>query len=78
VVVITKQNREKNWEKGHAGNLPRHNRNCCSFGLRIIAAQCRLVVLDENISNAMSQIEVQLSNRFDVLVALLDLTKGSA
>lgn len=35
-----------------------------------------LVVLDENISNAMSQIGVQLSSRFDALTALLDLTKG--
>jgi len=33
-------------------------------------------VLDENIGNAMSQIGVQLSSRFDALMALLDLTKG--
>ncbi|MEG1396956.1 MAG: LemA family protein, partial [Oscillospiraceae bacterium] len=37
-----------------------------------------LVVLDENIKNAMSQIGVQLSSRFDALTALLDLTKGYA
>ena len=40
--------------------------------------QRRLVVLDENINNAMSQIGVQLSSRFDALTALLDLTKGYA
>lgn len=40
-----------------------------------ISIQRRLVVLDENINNAMSQIGVQLSNRFDALTALLNLTK---
>lgn len=44
----------------------------------IISTQRRLVVLDENVSNAMSQIGVQLSSRFDALTALLDLTKGYA
>lgn len=43
-----------------------------------ISTQRKLVVLDENISNAMSQIGVQLSSRFDALMALLDLTKGYA
>ena len=43
-----------------------------------ISTQRRLVVLDENINNAMSQIGVQLSSRFDALAALLDLTKGYA
>ncbi len=43
-----------------------------------ISTQRRLVVLDENISNAMSQIGVQLSSRFDALTALLDLAKGYA
>ncbi len=43
-----------------------------------IFIQRKLVVLDENINNAMSQIGVQLSSRFDVLMALLDLTKGYA
>jgi hypothetical protein len=33
---------------------------------------------DENISNAMSQIGVQLSSRLDALTALLDLTEGYA
>ena len=41
-----------------------------------ISIQRRLVVLDENISNAMSQIGVQLSCQFDLLTTLLDLTKG--
>ncbi|MCL1812511.1 MAG: LemA family protein [Treponema sp.] len=40
--------------------------------------QRRLVVLDENINSAMSQIGVQLSCRFNTLTALLDLTKGYA
>jgi LemA protein len=43
-----------------------------------ISTQRRLVVLDENVSNAMSQIGVQLSSRFDALTALLDLIKGYA
>ena len=46
--------------------------------LWLISTQRRLVVLDENISYAMSQIGVQLSSRFDALTALLDLTKGYA
>lgn len=43
-----------------------------------MSTQRSLVVLDENINNAMSQIGVQLSSRFDALTALLDLTKGYA
>lgn len=46
--------------------------------LWVISTQRKLVVLDENVSNAMSQIGVQLSSRFDALSALLDLTKGYA
>lgn len=46
--------------------------------LWVISTQRRLVVLDENVSNAMSQIGVQLSSRFEALMALLDLTKGYA
>lgn len=46
--------------------------------LWVISTQRKLVVLDENVSNAMSQIGVQLSSRFDALTALLDLTKGYA
>ncbi len=48
------------------------------IALWIISTQRKLVVLDENISNAMSQIGVQLSSRFDALIAHLDLTKGYA
>lgn len=40
--------------------------------------QRSLVAMDENVNNAMSQIGVQLSSRFDALSALLDLTKGYA
>ncbi|MEG0830252.1 MAG: LemA family protein [Anaerovoracaceae bacterium] len=43
-----------------------------------MSVQRKLVVLDENINNAMSQIGVQMSSRFDALTALLDLTKGYA
>lgn len=43
-----------------------------------ISTQRVLAVLDENINNAMSQIGVQLSSRWDALSALLDLTKGYA
>ena len=48
------------------------------IGIWVISTQRKLVVLDENTSNAMSQIGVQLSSRFDALTALLDLTKGYA
>ena len=44
----------------------------------VMFTQRRLVVMDENINNAMSQIGVQLSSRFDALTALLDLAKGYA
>lgn len=44
----------------------------------IISLQRKLVVMDENINNAMSQIGVQLSSRFDALNTLLDLTKSYA
>lgn len=44
----------------------------------IISTQRRLVIMDENVNNAMSQIGVQLSSRFDALTALLDLAKGYA
>lgn len=44
----------------------------------VMSTQRRLVVMDENINNAMSQIGVQLSSRFDALAALLDLAKGYA
>ena len=44
----------------------------------VISFQRTLVVLDENINNAMCQIGVQLSSRFDALIALLDLAKEYA
>lgn len=43
-----------------------------------IFTQRLLAMLDENINNAMSQIGVQLSSRWDALSTLLDLTKGYA
>lgn len=46
--------------------------------LWLILTQRKLVVLDENISNAMSQIGVQTASRWDALNALLQLTKGYA
>jgi len=46
--------------------------------LWFISLQRKLVAMDENINNAMSQIGVQLSSRWDALTALLDLTKGYA
>ncbi|SHI63148.1 LemA family protein [Lutispora thermophila] len=48
------------------------------IALWVISTQRKLVALDENVSNSMSQIGVQLSSRFDALTALLDLTKGYA
>ena len=38
----------------------------------------KLVIMDENIKNAMGQIGVQLASRFDVLSVLLTLVKGYA
>ena len=46
--------------------------------LWFVSAQRKLVAMDENINNALSQIGVQLSSRWDALSALLDLTKGYA
>lgn len=46
--------------------------------LWVISVQRKLVAYDENINNAMSQIGVQLSSRWDALNSLLDLTKGYA
>lgn len=48
------------------------------FAMWFISTQRTLAILDENINNAMSQIGVQLSSRWDALSALLDLTKGYA
>ena len=46
--------------------------------LWFISVQRKLVTMDENVNNAMSQIGVQLSSRWDALTALLDITKGYA
>lgn len=46
--------------------------------LSLISTQRKLVIMDENINNSLSQIGVQLSSRWDALSALLDLTKGYA
>ena len=43
-----------------------------------VFTQRKLVMLDENISNAMSLIGAQMSSRFDVLMFLLELAKGYA
>ena len=42
----------------------------------VMSTQRRLVVMDENINNAMSQIGVQLSSRFDALTALIETIKS--
>lgn len=42
----------------------------------IISVQRTLVVMDKNIKNAMSQIGVQVSSRWDALTYLLELTRG--
>lgn len=44
------------------------------LALWVISCQRRLAVMDENVNNAMAQIGLQLSSRFDALIALLDLT----
>lgn len=44
--------------------------------LWFISTQRMLVSLDENVNNAMSQIGVNLTSRFDALTGLLDLVKG--
>lgn len=41
-----------------------------------VGTQRMLVSLDENVNNAMSQIGVNLTSRFDALTGLLDLVKG--
>ena len=43
-----------------------------------VSVRHRLTVMDENADNAMNQLGVQLSSRFDALTALLDLTRGYA
>lgn len=44
----------------------------------VISTRRKLVIMDENVNNAMGQIGVQLSSGFDALMALLDLAKGTS
>ena len=46
------------------------------FVFWFIGVQRMLVSLDENVNNAMSQIGVNLTSRFDALTGLLDLVRG--
>lgn len=46
--------------------------------LWIVSCQRRLVAMNENVDDAMAQIGVQISSRFDVLTLLLYSTKGYA
>lgn len=46
--------------------------------LWVVSCRRRLAVMDENVNNAMTQIGIQLSSRFDALTALLNLTKEYA
>ena len=48
------------------------------LALWAISCQRRLAVMEENVNNAMAQVGVQLSSRFEALTALLDLTRGYA
>lgn len=43
-----------------------------------VSCRRRLAAMDENINDAMAQIGLQISSRFDVLTVLLYLTKGYA
>lgn len=49
-----------------------------SLILWAISARRRLATLEENSGNALNQIGVQLSARFDALMTLLELAKGYA
>ena len=46
------------------------------LALWAVSCRRRLAVMEENVNNAMAQVGIQLSSRFDALTALLDLTKG--
>lgn len=45
------------------------------LGIWLVSTQRKLVMMDENINTAMSQIGVQLFSRFDALIGLLELTE---
>ncbi len=42
----------------------------------VMSTRQKLTVMDENVSNSMNQIGIQLSSRLDSLFALLDLVRG--
>lgn len=44
----------------------------------LVCVRHRLAAMEENVCNAMRQIGVQLSSRFDALTALLELAQGRA
>ena len=46
--------------------------------LWVISCRRKLAVMEENVNNAMAQIGIQISSRFDALTMLLDLTKRYA
>lgn len=48
------------------------------FAVWIVSTQRKLAQMNENINNAMCQIGIQLSSRFDALMSLLDLAKSYA
>ena len=48
------------------------------LGIWVVSVKRKLVVMDENINNAMGQIGVHLSSRFDALIALLELVGNYA
>lgn len=49
-----------------------------AIALWIISMKNKLVTLDENVKSAMSQIGVQVSSRFDALMAVLEIMKDYA
>lgn len=49
-----------------------------AIAIWIISMQNKLVILDENVKSAMSQIGAQISSRFDALMAVLELMKDYA
>ena len=45
------------------------------LALWAVSCRRRLTVMEENVSSAMAQVGVQISSRFDALIALLELTR---
>lgn len=48
------------------------------LGIWVVSTRRRLMRIEENVNNAMGQIGIQLSSRFDALMALLNLAKEYA